>query len=338
MNPAPCLMGCLRPQFLLRSFMGIRSSLPVLFVATLLSMPSGCSRDGDYKQIDFSRTVAINHPNLRPAQQSVLRVAVAAMISPKETFIYYRELLDYIGRQSGHSVQLIQRKTYDEVNELFPKGQIDLAFICTGPYAASREKLGFEALATPQVRGQPFYQSYLIVPKDSPYQSLEDLRGRVFAFTDPDSNTGTMVPRFWLANLGETPESFFSKTIFTYSHDNSILAVAKGLVDAAAVDGHQWEYFNRLSSAYTSRTRVILKSQPFGSPPLVASALLPDGVRSKIRELVLSMHNDPEGKRILEKLLIDRFVEPREEWYEPAREMIAGLLDPAKGPHAPQNP
>jgi phosphonate transport system substrate-binding protein len=280
--------------------------------------------------VDFSKTVAIAHPDTGQIQEKVLRVAVAAMISPKETFIYYRELLDYIGRRSGHSVQLIQRKTYDEVNALFPKGQIDLAFICTGPFAASREKFGFVALATPQVRGQPFYQSYLIVPKDSPYHSLEDLRGRVFAFTDPDSNTGAMVPRFWLAEKGETPESFFSKTTFTYSHDNSILAVAKGLVDAAAVDGHQWEYFERLNPAYTSKTRVIRKSQPFGSPPLVASARLGGDVRSKIQELMLSMHTDPEGQHILEKLLIDRFVAPREEWYQPARAMIANLPAPAK--------
>ena len=45
---------------------------------------------------------------------------------------------------------------------------------------------------------------------------------------------------------------------------------------------------------------------------------------------MLSMHTDPEGKRILENLLIDRFVAPREEWYEPARAMIAGLPAPAK--------
>jgi phosphonate transport system substrate-binding protein len=316
----------------------IRFFALLFLFAALCSFFSGCGGDSEYKRVDFSKTVAIDHPDTRSARQSVLRVAVAAMISPKETFIYYRELLDFIGRNSGHSVQLIQRKTYEEINELFPKGQIDLAFICTGPFAASREKFGFEALATPQVRGQPFYQSYLIVPKDSSYQSLEDLKGRVFAFTDPDSNTGAMVPRFWLAKMGETPESFFSRTIFTYSHDNSILAVAKGLVDAAAVDGHQWEYFEHFNPVHTSRTRVIRKSQPFGGPPLVASALLKDDVRSKIRELMLSMHNDPEGKHILEKLLIDRFVAPREEWYEPARAMIAGLPNPSKGPHAPQNP
>jgi phosphonate transport system substrate-binding protein len=304
---------CLRSIFL----------APLLLISVL-----GCQAETEYKRVDFSVVLPVAHPQSKPGDQKVLRVAVAAMISPKETFIYYREMLDYLGRQSGHSVQLIQRKTYDEVNALFPKGEVDLAFICTGPYAASRDKYGFEALATPQVRGQPFYQSYLIVSKDSPHQKLEDLKGRVFAFTDPDSNTGAMVPRFWLAEAGETPESFFSRTIFTYSHDNSIMAVAKGMVDAAAVDGHQWEYFERFSPAHTSQTRVIRKSQPFGSPPLVASGRLKDDVRSKIRELMLSMHTDPEGKRILDNLLIDRFVAPREEWYQSAGAMIAALPAP----------
>ncbi|TFG40301.1 MAG: phosphate/phosphite/phosphonate ABC transporter substrate-binding protein, partial [Syntrophobacterales bacterium] len=271
-------------------------------------------------------------------QGKLLRVAVAAMISPKETFIYYRELLDYIGRKAGRGIQLIQRKTYDEINALFLKGEIDLAFICTGPYAAAREKYGFEALATPQVRGKPFYQSYLIVEKDSPYHHLEDLRGRVFAFTDPDSNTGTLVPRYWLAQVGEAPETYFQKTVYTYSHDNSILAVAKGLVDGAAVDGHQWEYFQHFTPALTSRTRVIRKSEPYGSPPLVASGRLPDDLKTKIRGVLLAMHQDPGGKEILDKLLIDRFLVPREEWYEPVRAMIAGLPDSGRSSHAPSKP
>ncbi len=318
--------------------MQFRSSATSFLITILLATFSGCGGEAEYKAVDFSKTVSVAQPEARTATGDVLRVAVAAMISPKETFVYYQELLDYIGKNSGFGVQLVQRKTYDEVNQLFPKGQIDLAFICTGPFAASREKFGFEALATPQVRGQPFYQSYLIVPKDSSYRSFEDLKGRVFAFTDPDSNTGAMVPRFWLAQRGETAESFFSKTIFTYSHDNSILAVARGLVDAAAVDGHQWEYFERFNSGYTSKTRVILKSQPFGSPPLVASSRLKKDVRSKIQELMLSMHTDADGRRILENLQIDRFVVPREEWYEPARAMIAGLPDTPVDHHATQKP
>jgi phosphonate transport system substrate-binding protein len=308
----------------------IRCQRRIFIVPFLILFVLGCQAETEYKRVDFSVVLPVAHPQTKPGDQKILRVAVAAMISPKETFIYYREMLDYLGRHSGHSIQLIQRKTYDEVNALFPQGEVDLAFICTGPYAASRDKYGFEALATPQVRGQPFYQSYLIVSKDSPHQKLEDLKGRVFAFTDPDSNTGAMVPRFWLAEAGETPESFFSRTIFTYSHDNSIMAVAKGMVDAAAVDGHQWEYFERFNPAYTSKTRVIRKSQLFGGPPLVASGRLKDDVRSKIRELMLSMHTDPEGKRILDNLLIDRFVAPREEWYQSAGAMIAALPAPKR--------
>jgi phosphonate transport system substrate-binding protein len=308
----------------------IRRQQRIPFAFLFFAFVMGCQAEAEYKLVDFSAVLPVPHPRSKAEDQKALRVAVAAMISPKETFVYYREMLDYLGRQSGRSVQLIQRKTYDEVNALFPKGEVDLAFICTGPYAASRDKYGFEALATPQVRGQPFYQSYLIVPKESPYQKLEDLKGRVFAFTDPDSNTGAMVPRFWLAETGETPESFFSRTIFTYSHDNSIMAVAKGLVDAAAVDGHQWEYFERFSPAHTSRTRVIRKSQPFGSPPLVASARLTGEIRSQIQQVLLSMHADPVGKRILDQLLIDRFVAPREEWYQSAGAMIAALPAPGK--------
>jgi phosphonate transport system substrate-binding protein len=312
-------------------------ALLFLFTAPF-SFLSGCGGDSEYKRVDFSKTVAISHPDTHPAQDKQLRVAVAAMISPKETFIYYQELLDYIGRNAGLGIQLIQRKTYDEINALFLKGEIDLAFICTGPYAAAREKYGFEALATPQVRGKPFYQSYLIVEKDSPYRNLEDLRGRVFAFTDPDSNTGTLVPQHWLAQVGESPEKFFQKTVYTYSHDNSILAVAKGLVDGAAVDGHQWEYFQHFTPALTSRTRVIRKSEPYGSPPLVASSRLPNDLKNKISRILLAMHQEADGREILDKLLIDQFLAPREEWYESVRAMIAGVPDSGRSYHAPSKP
>jgi len=295
-----------------------------IFLATLVFI-SGCGRDSDAVVVDFTKTVAVERPASEVPQKASLNVAVAAMISPKETFAYYRELLDFIGAKMDRSVRLIQRKTYGEVNELFQKGQIDLAFICSGPYAVDRKKYGFEALATPLVRGKPFYQSYLIVNKNSTYQKFTDLRGKIFAFTDPDSNTGALVPLFWLSEMSETPESFFESFTYTYSHDNSIMAVARSLVDGANVDGHKWEYFQSRNPVYSSRTRVLKKSEPFGSPPLVASVGLPPHDKEQIQQYVLEMHLDPEGKRILDKLVIDRFVSPEEKWYEPVRRMKYAL-------------
>ena len=307
------------------------------FILVLLIVSYGCGRDSDVITIDFSKTIAVSQPESMASQSTPLNVAVAAMISPKETFSFYKDLLDFIGDKINREVSLIQRKTYGEVNELFKNGQVDLAFICSGPYAVEKEEYGFEALATPIVRDLPFYQSYLIVNKNSKYQSLNDLRNKIFAFTDPDSNTGALVPQYWLSKMNETPESFFESFTYTYSHDNSIMAVARELVDGATVDGHKWEYFQAINPIYSSRTRVIYKSDPFGSPPLVTSVAFPPQSKEQIRQVVFKMHLDPKGKQILEKLMIDRFVSPQDKWYEPIREMKYALKNIEEPIHAIQN-
>lgn len=247
---------------------------------------------------------------------------------------YYRQFLEYLGNQLDREIQLVQRKTYGEINTLFSKGEIDLGFICSGPYAAGSENHGFEALAVPQVRGSNFYQSYLIVHKDSRFKKLEELRGGIFAFTDPESNTGRLVPVYWLQQQGEKPGNFFKKSIYTYSHDNSILAVARKLVDAAAVDGHIWEYYNLRNPGNTSKTRIIKKSEPFGNPPVVVSSYLPTKLKERIRQLLFSMHQNSDGKKILTELMIDRFIAPQEAWYDPIRQMKLSLSLQGEATHA----
>ncbi|MCF6246025.1 MAG: phosphate/phosphite/phosphonate ABC transporter substrate-binding protein [Desulfobacula sp.] len=286
----------------------------------------GCEKNSEYQFVNFSEKAETRIQGSSMPETKTLHVAVAAMISPKETIVYYEELLRYIGKQIDYEIVLVQRKTYSEVNELFPKRLIDLAFVCSGPYANDKSKYGFEGLATPIVRGKPYYQSYLIVQKNSLIKTLEDLRGKIFAFTDPDSNTGTLVPRFWLYEKNETPSSFFNRIIYTYSHDNSILAVAKGLVDGATVDGHKWEFYNAKNPYFTSKTRVIKKSDYFGSPPLVASSFLNSRLKSRIQNVILLMHKTEDGKKILENLMVDRFELPKEEWYENVRRMQVKVL------------
>jgi phosphonate transport system substrate-binding protein len=153
----------------------------------------------------------VSRPEAYSPRDQSLRVAVAAMVSPKETFIHYKELLDYIGEKLNHKVELVQRKTYSEINELLGRGEIDLAFLCSGPYALEKDKYGLELLATPEIGGSHTYRAYLIVNEKSPFKNLEDLRGKTFAFTDPDSNTGKLVPTDWLLEIGERPEDFFQQ-------------------------------------------------------------------------------------------------------------------------------
>jgi phosphonate transport system substrate-binding protein len=306
----------------------VKHKPPVLacFFIWLISL-NGCLGESDATFVDFSERMKVEQPSDASQDNGYFKVAVGSIMSAQETVIYYHQLLEYIANKLDRRIQLVQRKTYAEINELIGKGQIDLAFICSGPYAGGKEKFGFEALAMPRVRGSHLYQAYLIVNKDSPFKKLDDLKGKSFAFTDPESNTGNLAPIYWLRKMGTKPGDFFGKTIYTYCHDNSIMTVARSLVDGAAVNGLVWEYYNHNDPVFTSKTRIIKKSQPFGNPPVVASSRLPNQMKVRIQNLLFSMHQDPKGKKILDELMIDGFIPPEEALYEPILAMKKNMAN-----------
>jgi phosphonate transport system substrate-binding protein len=273
----------------------------------------------DFKQVGQAATT------LSSTGQQPLRVAIAAMISPAITKRYYEELFRLVGDRLGRSTQLIQRKTYAEVNALVEDRSVDMAFVCSGPYVLGHAKFGMELLALPVVGGASIYYSYVLVKPDSDIKSFEDLRGRRFAFTDPDSNTGCLVPRFMLAKMQTTPESFFRETFFTHSHDNSIKAVAEGMADGAAVDSLIWDFLKATAPAAVAGTAILHKSPPYGIPPLVVHPDLDPTLKARMKEVLLQIHRDPLARPLLDSIRVERFIEGKDEVYTSVREMQAWL-------------
>ncbi|KAB2948468.1 MAG: ABC transporter, phosphonate, periplasmic substrate-binding protein [Candidatus Methanoperedens nitroreducens] len=256
-----------------------------------------------------------------------LRIAVSAIISPDETLIYYQDMFDYLSLKMGVPVKLVQRKTYQEVNDLVRKNSVDAAFVCSLAYIDGKDQFGMEILAVPIVRGEPRYYSYIIVPDDSSIKSLEGLKGKTFAYTDPLSNSGKLSPEYMIAQLGENPETFFKLTFFTYSHDKSIQAVAEKMVDGAAVDSLVWDFKNATDPGFTSRTKIISKSPPYGIPPLVVSKDIDPTLKGKLGKILLQMHEDEKGIEILDRIMIDRFSEANDSLYNSVREMKKVVSD-----------
>src|ERR1700690_904941 len=95
-----------------------------------------------------------------------IKFGVAAMISPADTVIYYQRLIDYIGNKLGRPVQMVQRKNYDETDTMLERGDVSIAFVCSGPYVKDHAKFGVELLVAPQSFGQSFYHAYIIVHKN----------------------------------------------------------------------------------------------------------------------------------------------------------------------------
>jgi phosphonate transport system substrate-binding protein len=283
-----------------------------------LSLTSGRIETGRLVKLNLDETARDAPPAIaRPP----LRIAVAAMISPKSTYEAYEGLLARVGELLEQRVKLVQRRSYKEVNDLLEAREVDLAFVCAGPYVTGHDKFGLELLAAPVVHGKQVYYSYLIVHRENPVQSLDELRGQSFAFTDPDSNSGCLVPTYILNRKGETPRRFFGETFYSHSHDNSIRAVAMRRAVGAAVDSLIWEFYETIEPALTSQTRILLKSPPYGIPPLVVHPAMPTEQKQNMQKVFLSLHRDSLAREHLRRLQIDRFDRVDDRAYDSVREM-----------------
>ncbi len=289
------------------------------FISLLLMGLIGCN-SGSPQKVNLEKRESTKGP-AGLHRKNTLRIAVGGMVAPAIAFGYYRQFLDYIGEKLGKHVEFIDREAYSEINELVRRGKVEAAFVCSGPYVDGHDEFGMELLAAPQAYGERVYYSYIIVGKNSTITNFHDLEGKTFAFTDPLSNTGKLVPTYILARMNKTPGSFFKKYVFTQSHDKSIKAVAQGIVDGAAVDSLIWEYLNRTDPELTSRTKIIMKSPPYGMSPVVVRPGLDPRLKQELRKVFLNAHKDEKGRTILRGMMIDRFVPMKDSEYDSIREM-----------------
>ena len=215
-------------------------------------------------------------------------------------------LRGYLARATGRVVRLVTRRTYQEITSLLISGQLDAAWICGFPFVAYKPQLAL--VAVPLWQGQPLYRSYLIAARDRDADNVDDLRGDVHAFSDPDSNSGWLVTATALAKIGQTPDRFFAQTIFTWGHRNVVRAVASGLAASGSVDGYVYEVMRETEPELIEKTRVIRRSELLGFPPVAcAAAIAADPRTESLRRALVSMGKDEDGRAVLAMLRLDGF-------------------------------
>jgi phosphonate transport system substrate-binding protein len=297
-----------------------RRALLAVSVAALLA---GCpSSPYPEQKVDLTPRVSVA-PAGPPDAPAELRFSVAAMLSPQGSLAAYSDLFALMGKRLGYRVEFVQRKTYREVNDLLVAGQIDAALVCTGGYLelARSAAAKIDLLAVPVVGGVTTYNSYVLVPAASRATSLADLAGKRFAFTDELSLTGRAYAVYWLKSHKADPATFFGSVQMTRSHDRSVEAVAKGLVDGACVDSLIYQEMAKARPELAKAVRRIDTSPPFGAPPVVASTHVSADRRAAIREALLTMGADEEGRRALAAIGFDGFAPVTAAHYAGARKV-----------------
>ncbi len=214
---------------------------------------------------------------------------------------------EYLEHKLGRKVEFVLRKSYREVMDLLDSGGIEFAWICGYPYVQKREPESLRLLTVPIYRGAPRYHSYIIVHNSSPYRRLDDLKGKVFAFSDPDSNSGFLYPLTLMIKKGETSETFFRQTFFTFNHAETVQAVSEQVADGGAVDSYIWEYLAIFRPDITEQTRIIKKSPGFGFPPIVSRLGVKANTVEMMKNTLEKMDQDSTGKALLAQLKLDGF-------------------------------
>lgn len=230
-------------------------------------------------------------------------------------------LQSYLEAATGRTVELVTRRTYQEITALLVSAQLDAAWICGFPFIRFRDRL--ELVAVPLWRGAPLYQSYLIARRERGAAGWRDLKGDVHAFSDPDSNSGWLATAALLAREGEEPpDRFFSRTLFTYGHRNVVRAVGAGLVQSGSVDGYVLEVLAEKEPDLAGEIDVVERSAWHGFPPVAAPRGGDPARTSALRGAFLAMAGDHVGREVLGRLKLDGFAAESMSLYDSVADLI----------------
>lgn len=298
----------------------------LLFFLAVLQIGCADNQNKDYQKqtsFDFTDTIRIEEKKVElSSTKEELKIAIASITSPRETFNYYDEMFKFIEKETGMRVNLIQKKTYEEVNQLAKSNQIDLAFVCSGGYVYGSIDSSFQMLVMPERDEKNKNQAYIITHVNSDVETLDDLQGKKFAFTDPLSTTGKLYPHMKLKEQGVLPCDFFSHTIYTYSHDNSIQLVAKQMVDGASVNSLVFDYLALYTPDRVKNIKIIDRSEWYAMSPIVVSNHVSEQLKDRLKEIFLNMHMHDETRLFLDKILVDKYIQPNDTCFKSVREMV----------------
>lgn len=223
----------------------------------------------------------------------------------------YGPFVNYLSKELGIKVTLRVANDYAAVIEGQRAGNIHIGYY--GPASFSRARLtGVKTDAfviDVNSDGSKGYYSVFYVLAKSPYHKIEELKGKNLGLVDPNSTSGNNMPRFKLNAMGIDPDAYFSKVVFTGSHENAVLALAQGTVDVAANwwnaddDSNLTRMLNKGMVKSADGTvmkkedfRIIVKSDLIINSPYAYLSNLPEDMKAAIKKAFLeAAQKDPEA-------------------------------------------
>lgn len=264
-----------------------------------------------------------------PAKTGVLRIGFIPAEDSRAMVRQSKDILDIVAKQTGLKVEAFVGSDYNGTIEALRNGHVDVALLGPFSYILATTQAPVEAFAVTVIAKtmQPSYKSIIIARKDSPINSINDLKGHTYAFVDPGSTSGYMVPAAAFKKAGITPEKDFKQVMYSGGHDATIVAVGEGKVEAGSVADRIFERGCAKGLADCSKIKIIWESPAIWNDPVLYRKNMPEDLKKKIRDAFYSIKNLPFG----EMGTVARFDPITDKDYDPLRDIAKTLnLDLSK--------
>ena len=248
-----------------------------------------------------------------------LKLAVIPVAGSSSMEAMWRPVAKHLEQDLGIKVNLKFVGDYAAVITGMQYKHIDIAYFGPESYVQAATRAKAQALVTElNDKGVPGYHSIIISKKSSNLTSLESLKGKTWAFTDPNSTSGTLVPSVYLKKQGIDQQKYFSKVIYSGGHEASILSVKAGRLDAAATN--DLDFQKGLGKGWKEDDfNVIWTSELIVGAAIAAHGDLPQDLKDKIQQSLLALN---DKKELLKAAKLGGFVAAKDSDYDAVRELV----------------
>jgi len=265
----------------------------------------------------------------RAQTAEVLRVSAIPDEAPTELQRKFKPLGDYLKKETGREVQFTPVTDYAAVVEGLATNKIDLAWL--GGFTFVQAKLRTNGGAVPIVQRaeDEKFTSKFIVPAGSPAKTLDDLKGKTFAFGSPSSTSGHLMPRWFLLQAGIQPDRDFKTVAFSGAHDATVAFVAAGRAEAGVLNASVHDKLVETGNPNVAKVRVLAVTPPYYDYNWTVRPGLDAGLAKKLTDAFLKLDPaNPEHKEIMALQRAARFLPTKSSNYDgiEAAARSAGLI------------
>lgn len=253
-------------------------------------------------------------PGIAAAQ--TLRVSAIPDENPTELLRKFKPLGAYLERELGMKIEWTPVNDYPAVVEGLAAKKIDLAWLGGFTFVQVRQRTGNANPIVQRAEDEKFISRY-IVPANSPAKSLQDLKGKTFAFGSPSSTSGHLMPRYFMQKEGIDADKHFSRIAFSGAHDATVAFVASGRADGGALNASVLDRLIEKGDANAKAVRVLGTTPPYYDYNWTVRGDLDPAVVKKLTEAFLKLDPaNPAHKEILDLQRASKFIPSKPENYK----------------------